>query len=124
MGYIYKADVYCNTCGDAIRAKLAAVQPEDELDHSSYDSDDYPKDAPVELEEADTPQHCAACGDFLHNPLTADGYKYVEERLNESSFRNAALTLWANYYGFTYWTEEDCSDDGRFTVAGWHSTEA
>ena len=61
MGYISQADVYCNDCGAAIRASLKSQgkAPEDEMDHRSYDSDDYPKDADVEHNESDVPEHCA-----------------------------------------------------------------
>jgi hypothetical protein len=137
MGYIYKADVYCDDCGNAIRAELKAEgkAPEDELDHYSYDSDDYPKDADVENDESDCPQHCAGCGEFLHNPLTSDGYEYVQEKLNEfkdsvktiAKFANSnhpALAEWASWYGFDYWTAEDCAENGRHSEAGWYSNEA
>lgn len=137
MGYIYQADVYCEDCGQEIRARLRASgnSPEDELDHSSYDSDDYPKDADVEHEESDCPEHCAKCKKFLYNPLTSAGYRYVGEKLNE--FRDSVKSIarflrsnheilgeWASWYGFTYWTAEDCADDGRHSVPGWYSNEA
>lgn len=136
MGYIYQADVYCNKCGDAIRAELKAQgkAPEDELDHYSYDSDDYPKDADIEHEESDIPEHCAKCGEFMHNPLTSEGYRYVQSALNDlpalTSFRTLRdgghefLVEWASWYSFEYWTTEDCADDGRHSVAGWYSDEA
>lgn len=132
MGYIYQADVYCDKCGDAVRAELRAQgkAPEDELDHYSYDSDDYPKDADIEHEESDIPQHCAKCGEFMHNPLTSAGYSYVQEKLNETGLKsiyqglmNIVLKTWASWYSFEYWTAEDCADDGRHSVAGWYSKE-
>src|SRR5215467_10073467 len=104
MGYIYQADVYCEDCGEVIRKQLRAdgKAPEDELDHYSYDSDDFPKDADIEHEESDSPQHCAGCDKFLHNPLTSHGYRYVQEELNETGLRsmyqgnmNIALKTWA-----------------------------
>lgn len=135
MGYVYQADTYCNDCGNEIRKELANSAPEDPLDHHSYDSDDYPKDANLEREEADIPQHCAKCGEFLHNPLTSEGYKYVQSALNEfrtsvtslarfASSNHPHLAEWGNWYGFTYWTDEDCKDDGRHDRAGWYSSEA
>src|SRR5215467_8720050 len=39
----------------------------------------YPDDG----READTPQHCDTCGVFLENPLTTEGYRYVNENLIE-----------------------------------------
>ncbi len=131
MGYIYQGACYCENCGKEIRATLSATAPEDSLDHSSYDSDNYPKEAQVEREEADSPQHCDGCGVFLHNPLTSDGYRYVQEKLNETGLKSmyigsmsVALKNWATWYGFTYWTTEDCADDRRHTQEGWYSNEA
>ena len=135
MGYIYQAETYCEDCGKAIREQLKDSAPEDTLNHSSYDSDYYPKDADVEHDESDCPEHCASCGEFLHNPLTSAGYRYVAEKLNEfrdsvksiAKFDNSnhpALGEWARWYGFTYWTAEDCADDGRHSEPGWYSQEA
>ena len=133
MGYIYQADVYCDKCGEAIRRNLADTAPEDALDQRSYDSDDYPKDAPIEREESDIPEHCADCHECLNNPLTSEGYKYVQSALSEIpagtsiakliSTGHPHLAKWASYYGFTYWTTEDCIDDGRHSTAGWYSPE-
>jgi hypothetical protein len=49
------------------------------------DSDSYPQ-GPYTAGggEADTPQHCDACGVFLENPLTTDGSRYVNEQLSDS----------------------------------------
>lgn len=131
MGYIYQADVYCDECGDAIRKRLSDVAPEDPLDHRSYDSDDYPKEADVEHDESDCPEHCAACHEFLRNPLTSAGYKYVQEKLSDTGMKSIyqgnvsiALKQWATWYGFTYWTAEDCQDDSRHSEPGWYSNEA
>jgi len=33
--------------------------------------------------ESDVPQHCHECGEFLKNPLTQDGVKYVVEKIEE-----------------------------------------
>ena len=134
MGYIFKADVYCEECGDAIRHDLSSAAPADPLDHYSYDSDDYPKEADVEHDESDCPEHCAKCGEFLHNPLTSHGYAYVQEALNDipagtsiAKLNDAGrphLAEWGSYYGFTFWTLEDCKEDGRYSNAGWYSNEA
>ena len=48
------------------------------------DSDAYPQGPyPAGGGEADSPQHCDACGVFLENPLTGDGSRYVNEHLIE-----------------------------------------
>ncbi len=138
MGYIYQADVYCDDCGDEIRGKLHAQgkAPEDVMDHHSYESDDFPKDSDIEHEESDTPMYCAKCGKFMHNPLTSEGYKYVQSALNElPELRSIGklqlnghphLADWASWYNFRYWDAEDCADDllGKHPVPAWYSDEA
>ena len=130
MGYIFQADVYCDDCGDAIRERLKDNAPEDALDHSSYDSDNYPKEADIEHEESDAPEHCAGCGEFFRNPLTSEGYRYVQEELTDTGLKSVymgnmsvALKAWASWYNFQYWTAEDCADDSRHTTPGWYSSE-
>ena len=133
MGYIYQADVYCDDCGDEIRGKLHAQgkAPEDVMNSASYDSDDFPKDYDHRHEESDTPEHCVKCGKFLRNPLTQDGYWYVQEKLNESGANRLhklsdPLWDWAGWYDFSYWDQEDCGDwfqDERKRQPGWYSRE-
>jgi hypothetical protein len=135
MGYIYQADVYCDDCGNAIRRDLKSHSkaPEDVMEHSSYDSDDFPKDADVENEESDTPEHCAKCHKFLLNPLTSDGYRYVKEQLDATGSQKFSglsdvLNIWAHWYNFTYWDQADCEEDGRYGSAkggpAWYSSES
>jgi hypothetical protein len=138
MGYVYQADVYCDDCGDNIRGKLHAQgkAPEDVLDYSSYDSDDFPKGANVEHEESDTPTYCAQCSKFLHNPLTSEGYKYVRDALSQlpaltsvgklQTAGHSFLADWVSWYAFTYWDAEDCADDlsGKHQAPGWYSNES
>jgi hypothetical protein len=83
--YIYQADVYCVECAEHIMGNLknqgrAPANPEDE---HTFDSDDYPK-GPFSDQESDCPEHCASCHVFLENPLTSEGYAYVQERIAES----------------------------------------
>lgn len=139
MGFIYDADTYCDDCGDIIRGELHAQgkAPEDVMDHSSYDSDEFPKDADIEHEESDTPTYCAQCGKFLHNPLTSYGYAYVQSALDEipagksvSALRNAGhpyLADWASCYNFRYFDAEDVADamnPEKYPTPGWYSDEA
>lgn len=133
MGWIYKADVYCEECGERIckslRGTHPALCPEDWMDTGSYDSDDFPKPADVEEEESDSPNHCGQCRKFLRNPLTSYGYTYVKEKLDESRQTqlgklSGVLSDWAHWYNFTYWDAVDCAEDGRHTVPGWYSSEA
>ena len=131
MGYIYQADVYCDVDGSRICDELRArgLAPEDEMDQAGYDSGDFPKSADIENGEADTPQHCAACQEFLHNPLTGDGYRYVKDALDVTGARkfsnlSPVLNTWAHWYNFSYWDTEDVADSLHYTVPGWYSREA
>ena len=117
--YIYQADLYCQQCGEAIRAQIteegsAPVNPDDE---TSYTSDDFPKGPyPDGGGEADSPQHCAMgskcvntiklttpsmfsdgnkIGAWLENPLTTDGVKYVRKAIEKGG---EVAELWAEYY--------------------------
>ena len=60
MPYIYRADLYCDECGDRICERLTAAgkQPACVENESSFDSEYYPKHA--DNEGHDTPHHCAA----------------------------------------------------------------
>jgi hypothetical protein len=77
--YIFQADIYCQGCGEALRAEIAKPEGFDVDNESSFDSDVYPKGPYGQSGgEADSPQHCGACGLFLENPLTPDGRAEVE----------------------------------------------
>ena len=96
MCYAYNADIYCDDCGDEIKAELDAAGCEDEGDTDGYPQ--YFGDS-----EADCPQHCAGCHVFLENSLTSDGYEYVRETV-QSDIRSGrddsiAVTEWASFYG-------------------------
>lgn len=121
--YVYAADLYCETCGEAIREEIDAAGkgPDDPSVEYSYDSDDYPKGPyPHGGGESDSPRHCGsgpecACpvilmdgrkvGAFLENPLTSDGVEYVREAVSEALGRgqrgkgtSVALEVWAPFY--------------------------
>ena len=73
---------------------------------SHYDSDDLPKGPHAEGGgEADAPQHCDGCGQFLGNPLTVDGLICVENMIGDylrtrkvSGAAAEAVTEWADSY--------------------------
>ncbi len=57
--YMFKASLYCDSCGEAIRAELDSngEKPKD-IDHDyTYDSDDYPKYCGND-NESDSIDHC------------------------------------------------------------------
>ena len=104
------------------------------------DSDAYPQ-GPYSAGggEADSPQHCDACGVFLENTLTGDGSRYVNERLIEhardGSGDRDVLTTWAKYYNAQVYepgevTDEDLEfeysldDDNWGSVMAWWFTIA
>jgi hypothetical protein len=93
--FVYQSEVWCDDCGkqlcDALRD--AGKAPENELDETSFDSDDFPKEASDD-DNSDSPTHCASNEDCLNHErlsdgrrvgailggLTDDGVKYVIER--------------------------------------------
>lgn len=76
--YVYQADVYCDDCGRAIASSL---------NHPGYekpwDTDDYPAHHPDD-QEADSPQHCGACGCPIDTVLTDKGAEYVMDAIVRS----------------------------------------
>jgi hypothetical protein len=103
--YVYQAALLCGKCGSKVRKELArrGNAPLDPKDEHTYDSDDFPK-GPYSKGggEADTPQHCDSCGVFLENPLTRDGYQYVEgavrDDLRAGKRNSVAVKTWAPFY--------------------------
>lgn len=71
--YAFNAALYCEQCGDEIKAALAGKESEDS---NVYPQGPYPNGGG----EADCPQHCDSCGEFLENVLTGDGDKYVRDQ--------------------------------------------
>jgi hypothetical protein len=100
--WIYKADIYCDSCGREQKDRLLFFEgsrlPGFEVKVDTGDSDDFPQGPyPDGGGEADNPQHCAECGLFLENPLTDEGRQYVREAYGRSS----ASVMWGEFYGIT-----------------------
>jgi len=96
--YVYQASLLCEGCGDKIKAMASPASAE------SGSSDHFPQGPyPDGGGEADCPWHCDACGVFLENPLTSDGYAYTEQAVRDSHKAkradSVALTEWAGFYG-------------------------
>ena len=120
MAYIYQADVWCDACGDHIKAELGRENkaPEDTEDESSFDSDEYPKHYDAENEESDGPENCAdgkcggfanghAYGTFLKNQLTQEGYRYLKGMLDGHGATLPEFAKeWADFYQFEYHEQE------------------
>lgn len=84
--FIYQADIYCEDCGEAIKAEIVQAHrhtlSEDNM--LKDDSDAWPQGPYSEGGgEADCPQHCGRCGTFLDNPLTGEGETYVRDAWRE-----------------------------------------
>jgi hypothetical protein len=101
--YIYNADIYCDDCTHDIMAGIMRGT-------DTGDSSDYPQ-GPFDNGggEADCPQHCGACGVFLENPLTADGYDYVREALADGTGDSDVLAEWRAFYD--YLGDDDDDDE-------------
>ena len=101
MPFIYQADCWCDSCGEAIKERLLATATDEEKqnweDERNYDSGEFPKSMGDD-EESDSPQHCASLdecleaeellsgqkiGCLLSTNLTNDGVTYVKEAVAE-----------------------------------------
>lgn len=107
--YMYSAALYCEPCTNKIRNSLNAPYSLD--DESTWDSDDYPKGPyPDGGGEADRPQCCGDCGEFLENPLTGDGRRYVVEALESfvtgANYSESVMTRWLEFYYDGYLAED------------------
>jgi hypothetical protein len=99
--YVYNAVLWCEACGDKLRAELPLPQNCDENDEHTWDSDYYPK-GPYRTDESDNPEYCDGCGGFLENALTSNGAEYVREAIAsevaEGRFNSIAVKVWAPFY--------------------------
>lgn len=77
--YIYQAELLCACCAENVTRDLVR-----DGQVNTGDSDDFPQGPfPDGGGEADCPQHCGVCEAFLENPLTPDGYDYLERSLRD-----------------------------------------
>lgn len=99
--YMFHAALLCEDCGETACNRTPFPEYATPDDEGSYDSDDYPK-GPYSNGggEADSPQHCDDCGAFLENPLTDDGYEYVQDVLDNGR-KTEISALWAGFYNLT-----------------------
>ena len=126
--FIYQADVFCDDCGLAIRAAIAAEgkAPENPDDEHSYDSDEFPKGPYPDDEESDSPQHCGngeSCfnavelpsghkiGMLLSTSLTDEGVRYLKEAIEEGG---EVAEFWQQEFsaaGYDLPSDDDEDDD-------------
>ncbi|HEX9804597.1 MAG TPA: hypothetical protein VGA67_02860 [Candidatus Dojkabacteria bacterium] len=81
--YIFQADLWCDFCAAKWMDENLDSSPENEDDHYSYDSDDWPKEVGDLENETDCPSHCCRCHIPLACSLTSDGVEYVFEYVRE-----------------------------------------
>ena len=140
--YVYQAALLCRDCAVATMNEFElhnmfcgstcglAAWP-----HSWQESDYYPQGPYANGGgEADSPQHCDACGVFLENPLTPDGTRYVLEKLVEhardGSGSAEVLKQWADHYNAHFFEpgnvtlqdlefESSLDDDDWGSVMAW-----
>ena len=100
--YIYRADIYCESCVEKIKAAIDADRHSRGYVAPLYereDSDRYPQGPYANGGgESDSPQHCGKCGDFLENPLTSQGQLYLTEMLTEVSDVDEPQRTWCAFY--------------------------
>ena len=96
IAYVFQAALLCEKCGE--KAKCDYSHNADNADTYFYPQGPYADGGG----EADCPQHCDACGVFLENPLTTDGYAFVKNTINTcgESF-TPAITEWSLFYSIT-----------------------
>jgi hypothetical protein len=116
--YIYRADLFCEACGKAIRERLTAqgkapANPDDEY---TYDSDNFPK-GPLDNGggASDSVYHCGngdKClepteingekyGKLLEHPLTTEGVRILNENIEENG-DNPVVRFHAEHYAPLY----------------------
>jgi len=115
--YLYQAELFCADCGEHLRSVLPLPAGANLDDESTWDSDAYPKGPVADGGgEADSPQHCGDCNEFLQNPLTPDGIAYVRKALtiyeSTGEGRDLILAQWRDFYGLEshYAEEEDAAE--------------
>jgi len=88
MKYVYRADILCEGCGEAIREDIsrAGQAPENPGDEYTYDSGDFPKGPYPTTEAVDRPEYCGICQSLLDSPLTENGEWYMIERMTAGGF--------------------------------------
>jgi hypothetical protein len=129
--YIYDADIYCEACGEEIKARIKreGKAPTDPEDERTFDSDEFPK-GPFSngCGEADSVHFCGSgetClnaleidgikyGCCLENPLTSEGVNSLQEAINkdpENPVVKFQFELYKDDYDFTLPGDEEDEED-------------
>lgn len=133
LTYMYRAALYCPDCAGKIQRNIDLKERGKE--RGSYpvvwagDSESYPS-GPYENGggEADTPQHCDACGVFLQNSLTSDGVRYLQEHVEafetQGIGRADVIHEWTDFYGAISWADNDAPKPTYYECGicgAWHN---
>lgn len=134
MCYAYKAEIWCDSCGQDIRKRLELKGKED-----TGDTDDFPQWGDDD-EYTDSPQHCAAgekclerldlseygeirslygaetnyIGALIGTNLTGDGESYLNEMLSETprtDYQAALQAFWREAFSDYITSEADHDDE-------------
>lgn len=110
--YVFQAALWCEDCTaahvlqvprDSIAREIARRRKAHGIPEGATDTDNVP-DGPHGDGggEADSPQHCDECGEFLRNPLTPDGFEYVRDAIQEHNEHGTGsrdvLETWHDFY--------------------------
>lgn len=107
--YVFQAALLCEDCGDEVkrqtRHRTALIRPT--RTNRCMTPATGPKGPYGEGGgEADSPQHCDHCGEFLDNPLTGDGENYVidafREYVDTGRGNLEVLQAWRDAYGWCW----------------------
>ncbi len=92
---IYRAALYCDPCAHRLGVWLGGGTCSD----SGHCAQGPYADGGG---EADSPQHCDACGVFLENPLTSEGREYTKDLIHwfEAAGSGNAVVVneWRTFY--------------------------
>lgn len=83
--YCYQAALICADCARPICADLAHDEDSDYYPQGPYGNGGG---------ESDSPEHCDMCGEFLMNPLTDEGYRFVKA----AAMSGDAPLEWLDWY--------------------------
>jgi hypothetical protein len=101
--FVFQAAMLCEACAMARKASLEASGVVDDGTSDTFPQGPYGAGGG----EADSPQHCDDCGEFLENPLTTDGAEYVAEKVGEMQRGDNVTAAWAKFYDIALPWESD-----------------
>jgi|SRR3954462_10194362 len=96
--YIFQSALLCEDCARTVRREshTAIVAQADADDNSDLAPiGPYPNGGG----EADSPQHCDHCGIHLQNPLTSEGYNFMQEAAQNPTSHSDVIREWIRFYG-------------------------